>query len=110
MIDIKSINYILFSLGEQRLKRSKIAFINRGFLYGIFSFIWQFIVSFKNYGLWFPKFKGKGRVLFYGLTINNRLVLRKLIDNFKYESISIIDNKSHPRWLEYLFSLPYFLI
>ena len=80
MIDIKSINYILFSLGEQRLKRSKIAFINRGFLYGIFSLSGNLLYHLELRFMAPQNLRVKVEFYLILLTIG---WFGKLIDNFK---------------------------
>lgn len=113
-MDIYNIGQIYFSEEETNFlktsNRSVDNLFSRSYVLGVINFFLKFFCFILFGSKRFPKREeGSTRVLFYGLSRNNRLSLLPIINKLgKERAISFIYQKDFPNWKLYYHAMPHF--
>lgn len=103
MVDIKHINYIVFSdkTAENTSTRNLFPVVILGFVY----LLKRFVSSVVHNPLWYRWKRGHYDILFFKVTKNNQVSLDLVEKKVTSTSISVDNGNEYPTWLLYLISI-----
>ena len=113
MIDIYSIGHIYFSHDDiesaKRQNRDIDNLFASSYLLGALDFLFKFVYFLFKGNKKFPrKEQGSTKVLFYGISRNNRLTLEPIIKEMGDENmVSFVHQEMFPSWKLYWYALPH---
>lgn len=110
IFDIGQIYFINEDIKTAKRQNKKIDnFFSGSYILGVLNFFLKFLYFICFGGKAFPRPNKANKVLFYGISRNNRVTLEPIIKEIGVENVvSFVQQKSFPSWKLYWHALPHF--